>query len=97
LGEDLAVAEEDEGGPELDTEGAAEGFAFAVFDFDVAHLGVLGEGVLHGGLNGLAVGTPLGAEFEHHGARQAVDFIAGGSGMGVLLCLVPRAGMMPVR
>ena len=82
MGEDLAVAEEDEGGPELDAEGAAEGLAFAVLDREVEDVWVLCEGGAHGAADGLAVRSPLGAELEHHGAGQAVDFIAGGFGHG---------------
>jgi hypothetical protein len=75
---ELAVAEEDEVGPEFDAEGTAEGPAWGVLDFDVTDLGMGGEGEGDFWGEGLAVRAPGGAEFEEKKALGLVDPVAGG-------------------
>jgi hypothetical protein len=72
-----AIIEEDGCGPELYSEGAAEGPAGAVLDFDVLDGWELGEcfGDVQSG--GLAEAAPGGTEFEEDWAGRGVDFFAG--------------------
>jgi hypothetical protein len=75
-GDDLAVFEENEGRPELDAEGAAEGLSGAVLDPDEADAGELREEFLKVGREGLAVAAPVGAELQKDRAFEAVDLVA---------------------
>ena len=70
LGEDPAVAKEDQGRPELHAERATQRFARSVLDLQVLDLGVLGEQRGQAGGKGLAMAAPGCAEFETRRGQQ---------------------------
>src|SRR5690349_17650473 len=70
-----AVAQEDERGPELHAEGAAEPAAAGVLDLDVPQV-VPRERLLDERLRAPAVAAPGAAELEQRRARKLVDFLA---------------------
>src|SRR5262249_9821518 len=74
--DDLAVAHEDEGRPELDAEAAAQRPAGAVFDPDVTNVGMGGEQRLQDRFEGAAMAAPRGAELDDYEADQGVDLFA---------------------
>src|SRR5579884_1173350 len=65
LPNDLTVAQEDVGRPQLDAERPAQRLALAVLDADVAHRRELAEQAVEDRTQGFAVLAPRGAELQH--------------------------------
>jgi hypothetical protein len=80
-GDFYAVLEEDGCGPEFYSEGAAEGSARAIFDFDVLYGQELSKCFGDVRRGGLAITAPGGAEFEQDRAAGGVDLFAGWTGV----------------
>jgi hypothetical protein len=62
--------------PELDAKGSPQLQAAAVFDFDVGYLRIICESLSDERLCRLAVTAPRGAELQHSGDVQCIDFSA---------------------
>src|SRR5919106_2047840 len=73
-GDFLAVAEEDQCGPELHAKGAPEATPGTVFDFQVTHVRMMRERGRKQWLCGATIPAPRGAEFYDGRARQCVHF-----------------------
>src|SRR5690606_24973003 len=88
----LAVAQEDQGGPQLDAERTPQRAAAAVLDLDMLHLRMRGESLFDERLRALAEAAPVRAELKHQAARAGVDvgarecfrYVAMGHGHGKL-------------
>ena len=77
LPDDLAVAQEDQGGPQLHPERPSKRSPLAVLHLDVLHLRVLAEQRRQLRLERVAVSSPVGAELQDERARHLIDFCTG--------------------
>jgi hypothetical protein len=86
-----SVAQEDERGPQLDAEGTAERAARPVFDLEMPHARLLGQGGLDHRLGGTAVTAPAGAELKHGSAGKGFD-VAARRGFGGVVAWAGHGG-----
>jgi len=73
----LAVADEDEGGPQLDSERATQRKSFAIGNTDVLHSGMRWQPSISVTVDALAVWTPVRTEVEKNEAGRLINLLTG--------------------